>query len=124
MLKEGRLPQNSNEIIIPDHVLTNGGQTWKIGDKITLQIGTRIEKNVSGENDEIQEQVKDEKETDEESNAQQQVETEQLYKKLTQDDSYGKQEETIINEEQKEYTIVGIMERPSFENYTAPGYTV
>ncbi len=123
VLKEGRLPQNSNEIIIPDHVLTNGGQTWKIGDKITLQIGTRIEKNELGENDEFQEQVRTENETDGELNAQHQVKTQQLCKKLTQDDSYCNQEETIINEEQKEYTIVGIMERPSFENYTAPGYT-
>ena len=64
VLKEGRLPQNSNEIIIPDHVLTNGGQTRKIGDKITLQIGTRIEKNELGENDEFQEQVRTENETD------------------------------------------------------------
>ena len=113
ILKEGRLPQNSNEILIPEHVLTNGGQKWNIGDKITLKTGIRVEtSSIPTEDRELtEEQINDQKTT------------EQFYTKLTQEDSYGKQEETIIPREEKEYTIVGIMERPNFENYTAPGYT-
>ena len=113
ILKEGRLPQNSNEILIPEHVLTNGGKKWNIGDKITLKTGIRVEtSSIPTEDRELtEEQINDQKTT------------KQFYTKLTQEDSYGKQEETIIPREEKEYTIVGIMERPNFENYTAPGYT-
>lgn len=91
ILKEGSLPRNENEIIIPEHVLTNGGQNWKIGDKITLDIGKRT---LDGES-------------------------------LEQNNPYNIEEnEEIEIEKTKEYTIVGIMERPSFEEYSAPGYTL
>ena len=91
ILKEGSLPRNENEIIIPEHVLTNGGQNWKIGDKITLDIGKRT---LDGES-------------------------------LEQNNPYNIEEnEKIEIEKTKEYTIVGIMERPSFEEYSAPGYTL
>ena len=41
-LKEGRLPKNSNEILIPTHLKTNGGLELKVGETITLAIGTRV----------------------------------------------------------------------------------
>ena len=41
ILKEGRLPQNANEILIPEHIRTNARVNLKIGDKIVLNIGTR-----------------------------------------------------------------------------------
>ena len=41
-LKEGRLPNNSNEVVIPTHLQTNGGVNYHIGDTITLDIGTRL----------------------------------------------------------------------------------
>ena len=41
-LVEGRLPNNENEIIIPTHLKTNGRIEYKIGDTITLDIGTRV----------------------------------------------------------------------------------
>ena len=40
-LEEGRFPQNSNEIVMSDHILTNARVNWKIGDKITLKVGKR-----------------------------------------------------------------------------------
>ena len=85
ILKEGRLPQNSNEILIPEHVLTNGGKKWNIGDKITLKTGIRVEtSSIPTEDRELtEEQINDQKTT------------KQFYTKLTQEDSYGKQEETI-----------------------------
>lgn len=47
-VKEGRLPKAPDEILIPEHVLTNGGIRYEIGDKITVDEGYRIN-IVSGE---------------------------------------------------------------------------
>ena len=41
VLTDGRLPQNSNEIVITESVLTGARVFLKIGDTITLNIGTR-----------------------------------------------------------------------------------
>lgn len=38
---EGRLPQNSNEIVIPKHLQTNGRLVYEVGEEITLSVGTR-----------------------------------------------------------------------------------
>ena len=40
-LEEGRLPQNSSEIVISDHISTDTRVNWKIGDKVTLKVGKR-----------------------------------------------------------------------------------
>lgn len=42
---EGRLPENESEIIIPTHLKTNGRVELKIGDEITLDVGTRTTDN-------------------------------------------------------------------------------
>ena len=39
---QGRLPKTKNEIVIPEHLLTNGGIKHEIGDKIKLNEGYRI----------------------------------------------------------------------------------
>lgn len=44
-LIEGRFPKNKNEIIISEHLKTNGGVDIKIGETITLEIGTRMADN-------------------------------------------------------------------------------
>ena len=41
-LLEGRLPENENEILVPSHTKTNGGVTLNIGEKINLNLGTRV----------------------------------------------------------------------------------
>ena len=41
-IKEGRLPQNSKEIVISEHIEENAGVKYNVGDKITLNIGQRI----------------------------------------------------------------------------------
>lgn len=92
----GRLPQNSEEILVPAHVMTNGGGKLAVGDTVCLNVGER-------------------------RNGQ---------KLLGQHDPYcsgddGKmQKETFVPQKQKTYTVVGICERPAFEEYTAPGYTL
>lgn len=40
-LTSGRLPENENEIVIPVHLKSNGKVEYKLGDKITLDVGTR-----------------------------------------------------------------------------------
>ncbi len=44
-LKEGRLPKNDNEILIPTHLKTNGRVNLKVNDKITLEVGKRVSEN-------------------------------------------------------------------------------
>lgn len=40
-LTAGRLPENGREILIPEHVATNGGVAYSLGDTLTLQLGYR-----------------------------------------------------------------------------------
>ena len=44
-LVEGRLPQNENEIVISEHIISNGKVNYKIGQKISLRIGERLSEN-------------------------------------------------------------------------------
>lgn len=41
-LKQGRLPENENEIIIPDNLLSNGGVSLSEGDSVELELGDRM----------------------------------------------------------------------------------
>jgi len=48
VLLEGELPKNENEILVPSHLKYNGGVELEIGDKITLNMGTRVIDGVEG----------------------------------------------------------------------------
>ncbi len=41
-LLSGRLPENSNEVLIPAHLASNGGVKISVGDTITLAVGDRM----------------------------------------------------------------------------------
>ena len=91
-IREGRLPENDSEILVPAHLKSNGRVTMEVGQKISLELGTRMS---GGE-------------------------------VLTQKDSFEVMgEEEIVDTQNKEYTVVGIMDRlpGEIENYEAPGYT-
>lgn len=98
-LTKGRLPENDMEIILPNHLETDGGVNYDINDVLVLGIGDRI---FQGE-------------------------------KLSQNNPLIMLSDDMGNESDiaeeleikslKQYTIVGFYERPSFENYSAPGYT-
>lgn len=98
-LVSGRLPENSAEILIPQHLSTNGGLTYKAGDTITLELGQRMLDGYSlGQNNPCY-----------------------AYDSSTKRDV--RTDEIIEVRETRTYTVVGIYERPSFEERTAPGYT-
>ncbi len=98
-LVEGRLPENENEIVISQHIITDGGVKLSVGQKITLDVGKRMD---SGH----------------------ELDQGNPYNSLKDEDETGEVTEYIDTLFTKEYTIVGIMERPNFESYSAPGYTI
>lgn len=99
-LTEGRLPKNDAEIILPNHLENNGGVSYKLNDVLLLPLGDRMSDGYKlFQNNPIT------GEYDDKGNI------------IVSDD------ETLETNTLKQYTIVGFYERPSFENFTAPGYT-
>ena len=112
-LTEGRLPENSNEIVISEHIITNGRVVLKVGDEITLDVGKRV----SSDGEELNENnpllngntlIVYDDETDLEEKKTEKVE----------------ETEYIENTTKKTYKIVGIMQRLSREDFSSPGYIV
>ena len=97
-LSSGRLPKASNEVVLSEHIATNGKVEYKIGDHITIEIGQRMLSN--GDN------VDPFGQTDS-------LQTEN-----------GKTAEILKNKTPVTYTIVGFIKRPTWEPTWAPGYTV
>ncbi len=98
-LIEGRLPNNENEIIISEHLETNGEVKLNVGDKIKLNIGKRVDDNNNLlEDSPIALYYEEEK------------------------GEYFK-EEHLIDTIEKEYTVVGIIKRDVLEKYENPGYS-
>lgn len=95
-LVSGRLPKNSSEVLIPEHLASNGGVHIAVGDSITLDLGERRQENqVLGQHDPYS------------------IEGEP-----------GAFKEKLVPKMTKTYKVVGICQRPSFEEFTAPGYTL
>ena len=106
VLVEGRLPENENEIVIPEHVIQNGKVEWNVGDTIELDIGNRYkgEYVLNQSNPYYTDQDRlDRKESGIEDDLEQ---------------------ETFVASTKKTYKIVGIMERLNSESYYAPDYTM
>lgn len=93
-ITSGRIPLNSSEIILPDHLLDNGGIKYNLNDTLELEIGQRMldGKKLDQDNSYIT------KEEDPEN------------------------EEFVIRET-RTYKVVGFYQRPDFEPISAPGYT-
>ena len=100
-LIEGRLPKNDQEIVISKHINSDGNLGYEIGDTITLEIGKRV---VDGEVLEISHN----------------------YGMATTWE--GGTPEAVSEDLQvtttKTYTIVGIVERTVYEDFSAAGYMV
>ncbi len=103
-LTQGRLPENNQEILLPEHLKTNGGIAYALKDTLSLSLGIRM---------------------DNEGNV---LSNSVSYLNLTEPNYNRKQDDTglsekLIESETRTYTVVGFYERPSFENYDSPGYT-
>ena len=109
-LTEGRMAQNENEIVIPQHLIDNGRVKINVGDKITLNVGTRELMDGSKLNQKNPYLASSSKEY--------------IYQETGKAGDNEDYEEQIVDGQEKEYTVVGIMKRPNtgVEPYTAPGY--
>lgn len=87
-LISGRFAENDSELVISNHINTNGGASYKIGDIITLKYGERVVEGINT---------------------------------LANNEYYEEETLNIVGE--KTYTIVGIVERSNFEDYSASGYS-
>ena len=95
----GTLPKDSTEIILPEHLTSNGKVNYKLGDTVTLDVGDRtLDGRRLGQNTPVY-----------------------TYDSETQVEIMSG--ERLENTEPRTYTVVGIYERPTFEDYSAPGYT-
>ena len=109
-LLEGRMPENSNEIVIPEHLIKSGKINYTIGEKITLNLGKRQTKDGLELTQEDALLTDESEET--KSSSKSKSETEDL--------------EEIVDTKEHTYTIVGIIERSNYkgiEGFSAPGYT-
>lgn len=98
-LTAGRLPQNANEILLPDHLAENGDVHYKIGEELTLEIGNRVSDGWKlGQNN-------------------------PYMNSGAGSDAEDAEHEYLEVEQSRTFTVVGFYKRPSFENYSAPGYT-
>lgn len=97
-LTSGEYPKTDSEILLPSHLQSNGGITNQEGDTLTLGIGDRLEDGyILGQSN--------------------------PYCEYDDDGNKISLEDSLNVRETKTYTVVGFYERPSFENYSAPGYT-
>lgn len=100
-LSEGRLPQATGEVLLSEHIATNGKVKYKIGDTITLDIGNRM---VIDSDDASLWQLEQDS--------------------PLQTDEEGENREWIENPITQTFTVVGFMKRPTWEYTWAPGYTI
>ena len=116
-ITSGRMPQNSSEILLPDHLKDNGEVDYKVGDTIDLEIGDRkidIKK--------YKEIFKEDDDYGRNTDSYILVQNNPL---IADDDDNGNavSAEFIDIKEKRQYTVVGIYQRGFFEDFSAPGYT-
>ncbi|WP_440897532.1 ABC transporter permease [Amphibacillus sp. Q70] len=115
-LIEGKMPTNESELLISEHITTDGGIEYEIGDTITLELGERkVDDEEMNQNTIDQSYPLQKRPLSEASDSN----GDTVATELTEEVS-----ESIINTISKDFTIVGIMERPEWEPISAPGYTV
>jgi putative ABC transport system permease protein len=95
-LSSGRLPIATNEVVVSEHIASDTGIRYEIGDEMTVEIGNR---NMEGEPEPL------------------------LQNYSVQRDEDGYLENLEIHSTET-FTVVGTIERPSWEQPWAPGYTV
>ena len=99
-LLDGRYPAAADEILLPEHLETHGGVKYEIGDKLTLDLGNRMQDSYA------------------------MTQNNPCYHTRQDGETVAFDEEIQVRET-RTYTVVGFCERISwlFEDYYAPGYT-
>lgn len=99
-LLDGRYPAAPDEILLPKHLETHGGVKYEIGDKLTLDLGNRMQDGYA------------------------MTQNNPCYHTMQDGETVAFDEEIQVRET-RTYTVVGFCERISwlFEDYYAPGYT-
>ncbi len=110
-LTSGRLPENSNELVVSEHLYSNGDVSLTLGQEIVLEVGQRQWTQLMNVTEE--EYI---------------ILNGDDWPKASQQTPFRRGEETgecLVNCKLKTYTIVGFCLRPdeSVEPYEAPGYT-
>ncbi len=127
-LLEGRFPENTSEVVVSNHVKTNGRVTYQVGDTITVSTGQRVTLSVSEvtelllQNNVTEEQIEEFLEAYEADWILSQNAPLCVYEVRSGQSICC---EKLINEKTVTYTVVGICERPGYmvEGYSAPGYS-
>ena len=121
-LTSGRMPENSSEILLPDHLYENGDVVYTEGSKLSLGIGDRkVDKEKLAElGGDVFQQLNEAY-----SGMLDEMKLDQEIPYIAVDDDEGKAitAEYLDVRETREYTVVGFYKRPGFEDYYAPGYT-
>ncbi len=106
-LTEGRMPEHEGEVVLTEHIDTNAGVTYDIGDEITLEVGSRVIDQATAEDRGMPETAT----------------IDETYSLILDDDD-EKINETIDVESTQTLKVVGFIERPDWEPYWSPGYTI
>lgn len=118
-ITQGRMPETAGEILLPNHLASNGGVTYDLKDTLELNLGTRVDKRgdiLSNQNAYLH---------SEEENSASDNESSSNSKSSSDNESSvsDNAQERLLPGETRSYKVVGFYERPSFESYQAPGYT-
>lgn len=93
-LKEGRLPQNGNELVLSQDVIENSKANYKLGDTVTLDLGKRV--YVSGTEISLED---------------------------TANFNDDKGEEKLVDTHKKTYTVVGIFNNIASSRFRADSFS-
>lgn len=99
ILKDGRFPKSNDEIVISEAIEENGKVAWQIDEEISLETGQRVPFDKALDDT-----------------------LDQSYSFQTSYED-GAIEEELITETEEKFTIVGVMERPTWEPIWSAGYT-
>ncbi len=98
-LTRGRMPENNSELLLPDHLSTNGGVKYDLDETLELTLGTRTDSSGAA------------------------LTNHTPYLNHLDEDQETSDTEKLVPVESRTYKIVGFYQRPSFEDYSSPSYT-
>ncbi len=99
-ITSGTFPDSPGEILLPEHLFSNGGVRYSIGDKLSLSLGERVD----ADGNPLSQHTP-------------------FY--VSKDGTTAKGDEVLKVREMREYVVTGFYERLpwSIEDFSAPGYT-